>query len=219
MKTLISAKTKFLNLLYKIVSRFLEDIPISAITPEITDVSIKEAWAGKHIEYFPPYDFFRTYLSGKKDQAKKDMERWYYNRLIEDNLCIVPKKQGGMLNGSLFRIVAEIHKQKGINLKTNLCNGEYTLIMQGIRETVERRFKLVDSILHCDYQNTGNPIYLKRTGNRYILINGHHRVAALAACGHSSVMAVTSRPIALKITVKIIKKLRRLNKPTIALTD
>jgi hypothetical protein len=179
-------KIQFLKLLYKITNNFSENVAISKIISEITDVSVEERWGGEHIKYFPPYSFYRTYISGEKEKARKDMEQWYYNRFVKDKLYAVPKKRGGMLNGSIFKVVTEIHKLNRVKLKKDLSNSVPALVLQGIREKVKHRFKLVESIIENGYQDTENPVCLRKTGDYFVLIDGHHRVAAMAACGYST---------------------------------
>lgn len=133
-----------LNIIIKLILKmYLKEIKISTILSETKETAVNEGWGGKHIKFFPPFNFYQTYIYGKKVVAKNDMIKWYYNRLVRQNLCVVPKAQGGMLGGSLFRIIKRIHKSKGIDLKIDLRNAEEALIIQGIEEKVENRFKLL----------------------------------------------------------------------------
>ena len=191
---------QFPKLFYKIMHSRSENVAISAIISEVTEVSTKEGWGGKHIEYFPPHKFYRIYMVGSKTEAKKSMEKWYYNRFIKDGLCIVPKKRGGMLNGSLFRTLAGIHKRNGIKLKDDLSNGECALVAQGIRERVEDRFKLIESIIEHGYQNTARPVCLRREGVVCVIVDGHHRVAAMSACDYSTIPCNTKSNIFSRLT-------------------
>lgn len=174
-----------LSKIIRIISRIChKEIPVSMIISERTDVSTKEGWGGKHIKYFPPYSFYHTYISGNQEDAKGCMEQWYYNRFVKNNLCYVSKKHGGMLNGSLFKILKELHKSKKIILKADLSNAEDTLIVLAIKLRVEDRFKLLDSIIAHGYKDGGIYVRLKKTGNSYEIIDGHHRVAAATVCGY-----------------------------------
>ncbi len=185
---------------------YLEDIPISSILTIPKEVPIKEGWGGRHIKYFPPYSFFRMYISGDEEEAKERMKQWYYNRLINEKLCVLPKAQGGMLGGTLFKVLEKKHKLRGIVLKVDLSNVDNKLIMKGIEQGVEERFKLLRSILKYGYKECGNPIYLKRAGDCYILLNGHHRVAAMAACGYRVIKGTTKNNVLIKLIRKIHKR-------------
>jgi len=192
-------KARLLRILHTINRSFLKEIPVSTIVSECTEVSMKEGWGGKHIRYFPPHGFFRTYVSGNKEQAKGEMEQWYYNRFVKDNLCVVSKKRGGMLNGSLFKVVSEIHSSKGINLRADLSNAQDALITQAIRLTVEDRFKLIESIIEHGYQDTRDYVSLIKAGNHYTIVDGHHRIAAAAVCGYSSIPSTAMNNILLRL--------------------
>ena len=203
------------NLLQKILSNlYFKEIPISSILSESKKVSIEEGWGGKHIKYFPSYNFFLMYISGKEREAMDNMKQWYFNRFVNNSLYIIPKSQGGMLGGSLFRVVADIHKAEGINLKTDLSNSDNDLIIKGINLKVNDRFSLLKSILKNGYKETGNFVSLKRIDDFYTIVDGHHRVAAVAACGYSTILCATKNNIFLRLLKKISKssQLAQLNK-------
>jgi hypothetical protein len=195
-------KSGFLKILHTIRKSFLKEVSISMIVCDCNEVSIKEGWGGKHIKYFPPYDFYRIYTLGEKNKAKKAMEQWYYNRFVKDNLCVVSKKHGGMLNGSLFKVVSEIHSSKGINLRADLSNAQDALITQAIRLRVEDRFKLMESIIEYGYQDTRGYVILIKAGNHYTIVDGHHRTAAAAVCGYSSIPFTTMNNILLRLILR-----------------
>ncbi len=185
-----------------VIDMYLKEIPISSILSESKDVSIHEGWGGKHIKYFPPYGFFRMYISGEENKAKDSMRQWYFNRFVRNKLCVVPKTEGGMMGGSLFEVLEKIHKSKGIDLKADLSNGDNELIMKGIEDRVKGRFQLIKSILMHGYEECGDFIYLKKTGDYHTLIDGHHRVAAMAACGYPIIKGTTKNNILLKLIKK-----------------
>ena len=197
----------FWELWNKFASVFMVDIPISEIICQKNETSIKEGWGGKNIEYFPPYSFYKIYLSGKPKKAKDEMEKWYYNRFIKENLYSKPKMKGGMLEGSLFRHIAKVHKSNGIELNFDLSNAKDKFIKRGIKEKVESRFSLLTSIFKNDYQYSGDFIRLQKVDGKFNLIDGHHRVAAMAVCGHSTIQGVVNNNIILKI-VKIAHNLK-----------
>ena len=118
---------------------YLTEIPISSVFCEAKEVAIKEGWGGKHIIHFPPYNFFRIYISGKQKEAKDSMKQWYYHRLVEEKLCVVAKAKGGMSGGSLFKVLAKMHKSKGIDLKPDLYNADNDLIIKGMQEAILKK--------------------------------------------------------------------------------
>lgn len=193
----------------KIINMYLKDIPVLNIRLVKTRTSIKEGWGGKSIESFPPYQFFKTYIKGDKERATKSFEQWYYNRLIKDGQYAVAKADGGMRGGSLYRLIAELHRGEGIKLKSNFSNADEVLIHQGIKMRVLDRFALLNSIRSNGYYCCWDYIRVKKEGDSYTLIHGNHRVAALALSGYSSVMAATSRPLPLRIATRLVRVLLR----------
>jgi len=199
-------------MLEKIINKYLEDIPISAIRLEETRMSTKEGWSGQSIESFPPYQFFKIYIKGNKERAISSFERWYFKRLIKDRQYVVAKAEGGMRGGSLYRLIAKLHYAKGIKLKSNLSNADEMLIHQGIEKRVLDRFALLDSIRSNGYYCSWDYIRVKKESDSYTLEQGNHRVAALALCGYTSVMAATSHPIPLIVATRIVRFLLKKKK-------
>jgi hypothetical protein len=187
-------KRFIIAILEKFIKLFLRTISISSIRCGKKKVAIEEGWGGKTIEHFPPYGFYRMFIEGNKAQAIEAMEKWYFTRFMEERLYAVSKVDGGMENGSLYRLVAKTHQDKAIELKQDFSNANESLIRQAIKIRVLERFALLESI-QCGYKHMWDCITLRREGDHFVLINGHHRVAALAVCGHSSVKAATSKKV------------------------
>ena len=183
----------------------LRYIPISSIVSEVKQVSIEEGWGGKHIMYFPPYDFFRIYVSGDEKYAKDAMKHWYFNRFVKKKLYMIPKSNGGMLGGSLFKAVSDVHTKEGINVKKDFSNADIELIKKAIDLEVDGRFSLIKSIRNIGYVASGDFIHLKKTGSFYKIIDGHHRVAAMAACSYSTVQGTTINSLLIRLIRRITK--------------
>ncbi len=194
-------------MLEKVIQSYLREIPISAIRLEKRKVFVEEGWGGQTIESFPPCRFFKMFIEGQKEKAISGMEQWYYTRLIKEKLYAVPKAEGGMQGGSLYRLIAKLHSAEGIELKKDLSNANEEIIRQAIRRRVQDRFALLDSVRVNGYRCRGDYVRVKKEGNFYTLTQGHHRVAGLVACGHSSVMAATSSPITLRVARRIVRYL------------
>lgn len=192
-----------LSTLKRFICWRLRTVPISALKCEQRKVAIAEGWGGLTIDRFPPCGFFKMFNEGFEEKAVREMEEWYYERLVERRLCDVAKINGGMRDGSLYRILATLHHAKGIELKANLNNANESLIREAIATRVKERFELLNSICLHGYSCAWDYISTRKEGSYYILINGHHRVAALAVCGHDSVMVADSNPITLRIAAKL----------------
>ena len=194
-------------ILEAVIRSYLKEIPISAIRLEKRRVFVEEGWGGEGIESFPPCRFFRMFIEGRQKEAFAAMEQWYYNRLINNRLYTVPKADGGMQNGSLCRLISKLHHTEGIELKSDLSNADEKIIRLAIKMRVQDRFALLDSIRVNGYRCRGDYVRVTKEDNFYTLTQGHHRVAALAACGHSSVPAATSCPIVLRLATKMVRHL------------
>lgn len=200
-------KRSIIAILEKIIQSYLEEIPVSTIRLETRPVFVQEGWGGQAIESFPPCRFFRMFMEGQKKQAIAAMEQWYYNRLIKNRLYAVPKTDGGMQNGSLYRLISKLHHTEGIELKSDLSNADEKIVRRAIEMRVQDRFALLESIRVGGYRCRGDFVRVKRQGNFYTLTQGHHRVAALAVCGYSSVAAAPSLPIVLRLAIKMVRLL------------
>lgn len=186
------------DMLESLAHRQLTPVPISRIRCEKKLAGIEEGWGGKGIEAFPPYGFFKLYGSGHETQAIEAMEDWYHQRLIKRRLICMPKKDGGMAGGSLFREIAALHRERSILLAPDLGNADEGLLRQAIRRRVQQRFVLFRSIRQHGQRFAGDYVRIARDGEHFTLIDGHHRVAALAVCGQTEVLAALSESLLLK---------------------
>jgi hypothetical protein len=131
------------------------------------------------------------------------MKQWYHDRLVVRKLCVVSKAEGGMQGGSLFRLLKKMHKSIGIDLKADLQNGDTNLIMKGIEVRVAERFQLLKSISQNGYKDLRDPVFLIKTEDYYTIVNGHHRIAAMAAYNHNLIKGVVTNN---DILTRLIRK-------------
>ena len=149
------------------------------------------------------------YVGGEKDRAQSSMRAWLHNRFIGERLHSVPKSLGGMNGGRLFQTIEVIHKEQGVaKLEADLSNAKEELIRRGVAEEVQKRFNLLDSISREGYHKVHGCIYFRRCNGEYILVDGHHRVAALSACGHSTVTGVNTRNVPVRALINFIRYYR-----------
>ena len=174
------------------VQPFLTSVSISSIRCSREHVSVEGGWGGRSIEYFPPYRFFVMFRDGDEDAAVRGMADWYSSRLIQQRLFSVPKSEGGMREGSLYRSVSALHSANGIELAVDFRNARHDLVDRAIRQRVSERFDLLKSIRDDGYLSSDDPIVVTREDHLHVLTGGHHRVAALAVCGYSSVPVARS---------------------------
>jgi hypothetical protein len=196
-------KRLILSILKRFIYWYLRAVPLSALKCEQRKVAIEEGWGGQAIDCFPPCGFYKMFNDGSEEKAVVEMEKWYYERLVEKRLCDVAKTDGGMRDGSLYKLIAALHRADGIDLKEDLSNANESFIFEAITMRVEERFELLKSIRLYGYSCVWDYISTRKEENQYILIDGHHRVAALYVCGYHSVMVANSNPITLRIAVKL----------------
>lgn len=185
----------FINYLYR-------KIPLNKIVCELKEVSEKEGWGGKSINHFPVYKYYKIYYNGNCLKAKELMFRWYYDRFIIEKLYLLPKQQGGMLYGSLYRFIEKEHKKQDIILNKNLTNAKDSLVKDCIRQRVKLRFSLLDSIVKKGFEKTNDPIILQKKGDLYYIIGGHHRIATMSVCGYKYIPAIINNTYN-KLLIKI----------------
>lgn len=200
-------KRLLLSMLQRFIYWRLKTVPLSAVKCERKKVAIEEGWGGQTIDRFPPCGFYKMFSEGSEKKAVAEMERWYYERLVERRLCDVAKIDGGMRDGSLFKLIETLHRADGIDLKEDLSNASESFIRGAIKTRVLERFELLESIRLHGYSCVWNYISTKKEGNHYILIDGHHRAAALYVCGHLSVMIAGPNLITLRIAARLSKQL------------
>ena len=186
---------------------FLKSIPIDDIRCEANPVQVEEGWGGEKIDQFPPYYFFALFHQGKKEEAIKEMQHWYYQRMLVQGQIFKSKTEGGMAGGSLHRDIEALHEVHGVSLSKDFGNANYALILQAIEDKVEYRFETFRSIRDHGQKFSWDFVSLLPEGGNYHLRGGHHRVAALAVCGHQDVTATVVESMFLKTIRKIATKL------------
>lgn len=200
-------KNFFLLMIKRFIYWRLRTVPISALKCEQRKVAIEEGWGGQTIDFFPSWGFYKMFNDGFEEKAVLAMQEWYYNRFVDRRLYDVAKTNGGMRDGSLYKLIATPHHDKGIELAGDLSNGDESLVREAIQTQVDRRFELLKSIRLHGYSCPWDYIITRKEGSHYILIDGHHRVAALDVCGHASVMITNSNPITLRIAARLGRQL------------
>ena len=140
-----------------------------------------EGYGGLPVDEWPIYRFFHRYVQGRPEQAVQDFADWYevqYGRYGD-----IPKSRGGLKGGSLDRLILR-NASEGISAQESFV----------IR--AQQRFELLMSIRDNGYRPVmKSPVIgLRRVGGRELFIlNGHHRVAALAALGMQQVPSLLER--------------------------
>ena len=156
-------------------SFFLQDVPFSKIRHNDLPCYHKEGYGGRPIEEWPMHMFFKEYVSGEKEKATQNFERWYHEQL--DRYHHTPKAEGGMYKGSLYTL---IEKRSGKRFEET----SETTKDEAIRERVQQRFMLLDTIRTHGYNpDRTEPIHAVNKNGLIHLVRGHHRAAVLHVLG------------------------------------
>jgi len=200
-------KRLLLSILEKRFYGHLRTVPISVLRCEQREVAIEEGWGGQPIDRFPPCGYYRMFNDGNEKKAVAAMQNWYHERFVVRRLHNVAKANGGMHNGSLYRLIERLHYANGIELEANLSNVTESLMQEAIEIKVQERIEIFKSIRLQGYSSGWNYISARKQGPHYILIDGHHRVAALDVCGSHSAIIANMNPLSLRITARLGKQL------------
>ncbi len=194
--------------LFFIQKHFFRDVPLSLIRHNDLPCYSAEGFGGAPIDMWPMYTFFRQYLSGEKEIARKNFEDWYLHQLGKYHA--VPKSKGGMHRGSLYDSIERKCKLPFAQVSDDCKNA-------AIRERVLERLGLLEEIRLSGYNaSKAERIDGFRSGGLVYLVGGHHRAAALSALGERVLPQVLVFPnhLAYKLFsfLRVIKEYARFQK-------
>jgi len=156
----------------------LTKAPIEKIRCQVKPFSETLGFSGKPINSFPPCKFYAIYLSNPQE-AHNRFIKWYHYIWFDLKAWEISKDQGGLLNGSLAKLVCSLHKEAGIDLK-HTKNANNHLVNKAIGLKVKHYFSLFDSIKEYGFNRSlSPPIQSICKNGLYYLNGGHHRVSVL----------------------------------------
>jgi hypothetical protein len=166
-------------------SSLQQDMPISKLRFSTQKTYTADGYGGKDVTTWPVYRFFLAYLNGDHEGARAAFCSWYLAEL--NKYHAIPKKEGGMHGGSLYKLIVEQYIEKGIAYRGDIFT-DPEVVNKAIRKRVDQRLALLTSIQQKGYDVTSdNPVKgVKKNGYVYIT-NGHHRWAALKALGYHNI--------------------------------
>jgi hypothetical protein len=139
-----------------------------------------EGYGGQPIEAFPPFRFYRLHETGQPHEAYEQYRAWYREQF--DRYMHTEKAIGGMRNGSLYRLVVALHQRGLVPLSGERPAFRRDLVDRAIRQRVDDRFQLLDSIKQRGYvRSPSDPVVGVARADRVYLSSGHHRAAVLRA--------------------------------------
>ena len=145
-------------------------------------------FSGESLERFPMADIFRLY-ERDPSAALEEFRRWMRDWLLARRGWKIPKRKGGMANGSLYNLVRELHREEHDRTLRDFEHADVRLIDKAIDMRARHYFvDVFESIKSKGYDDAaGFPITCERRGDKYMIKNGHHRAAALFVLGVSAV--------------------------------
>ncbi len=167
-------------------------------------------FGGKHIEFFPPYKFFKEYLKQPKVGIDQ-FASWYYKIFVIYASWKIPKIQGGMLKGSLYRTVKFTFDKRGLKINKNTLIEKKNLVESLIKKRIKHYFDIFESIRKDGFIVTSQRLMAIKKNNLYYLLNGHHRVSMLAVLGYKKV-EILKRTLFNIITENLVLKIKKLFK-------
>jgi len=178
----VKTKTRGLTIIfgYKI-----KELHLETLLHNDSEAYVSSGYGGKVITDWPFYVFISMWIGGRYSEA----ERLWVNWLLRQ-FCLygsVEKNRGGMYQGSVHRYACYFSGGDDLNLKwSDPSMLDHQALCHGARELVERRLRMVDSIIHHGWRNgISDRIFAVEDGNGYyILKGGHHRAATLYTLGY-----------------------------------
>lgn len=175
------------------------DLPMECLRHSDRPCYLREGHGGRAIEAWPIYRFFAMYAEGETERAHVEFANWYRQQFMKYR--DVPKRIGGMRDGSLARTIGPL-TDRTADAKTipdTDEGGSSEMISAALHEAVDlrvkQRFQLVDSIRGRGYVPTqSDPVLGIRKADGVYLEGGHHRAAALKALGWTELPGVLVFP-------------------------
>ncbi len=187
-----------------ILRRLARDVPFEQVRHDARAVHLEEGYGGRPIECFPPFTFYRSFADGRSEEAIASFRSWYREQFTK--YARVPKRLGGMQNGSLYRLVASQCAAEGLPFPVDDPSTSIGPLERAIALRVSQRIELFVSIRDKGFLPAAStPILgIRRTGRVY-LTGGHHRAAALRVLGHATFPRVSVFDPALLRALKALR--------------
>lgn len=186
----------------QVLASLARDVSLEEIRHDDRPVFVSEGYGGRPIECFPPYRFYRLFHGGSRDEAFESFSAWYVDQFRK--YASVPKKLGGMQNGSFHRLLRSVSGGDAGTAPAPEATSD-DLLQRAAVLRVEQRIALFEAIRDLGYQVArSTPVLAVRRDRNVYLTGGHHRAAALKVLGQRSFPRVSVfRPRALRTLKKL----------------
>ena len=164
----------------------LQNIPIEKIRRPMTPLSDMQGFEGEAVNCFPSARFYRMSLDDP-DAAFNGYCMWIRDCLLKMKIWKIPQSQGGWAEGTVVSEIFKVHKEHGIEL-LDFEQADPALIDNVIRSKVKQHFDTFNSIKENGYiVSLTSPVICRAENDTYIIVNGHHRIAAAWALGYKEI--------------------------------
>ena len=178
------------------------DISLKKIVHNRRQCYLNSNYGGKQIKNWPFYKFLKIYIYESKENALSLWIDWLKNEYRK--YCLIDKKKGGMLNGSIHRIVCSNVGTDQRYYQENPDKIDNDILIKSCEIYVKNKFSLVESIKTKGFIFTKkNKIFANYFNNNYELYSGHHRVAILELLNYKSIDEVWVYTLLYKMIKKI----------------
>jgi hypothetical protein len=140
------------------------EVPLASLRCNINRVASLQGFGGQPISELPACRAFALYLDDPQ-AARQFFTEWLTEQVFRREIWRYSKRDGGMATGSMRRAVNALQRDRGL-VETGIGQAPRPIVEEAIAERVR--------------------YYWPRRGTR-VLINGHHRAAALHVLRHQSV--------------------------------
>lgn len=159
------------------------NLKISDIIHNDLECYIKSGYGGKAVKKWPFYIFIKQFINGNHKQARTSWINWLVDEFY--SYCNEIKSNGGMYQGSVHRYSLKFLKKnkKILWLTPSLLSKK--AVKKGAATLVERRIKMINSIINRGFQiNLNDPIIAVKVNGKYVLKGGHHRATVMYILGY-----------------------------------
>jgi hypothetical protein len=165
----------------RVLASLARDVSLDQVRHDDRPVYRFEGYGGRTIACFPPFRFYRLFHEGRRDESFERFAAWYVEQFRK--YASVPKKLGGMQNGSFHRLLLSI---SGGDSGSVLAPGSTSedLLQRAAMLRAEQRMALFEGIRDLGYQvRLAKPVLGVGRDRNVYLTGGHHRAAALMVLG------------------------------------
>jgi hypothetical protein len=160
-----------------------KNVPLEHLYFNDKPVYVAEGFGGRPLENWPVAGFFRRYAAGEYEAARQEFIAWYLDQFRRQGH--LPKKVGGMYQGTLYRIIKQQHKAADRPFSVGKGVMSLFIVEKATAIRVDQRLNFFEGVMNSGFcpELSDHPVVGIRRGSKIVLQEGHHRAAAFIALG------------------------------------